>query len=366
MKAGIKTPILGRKDNVNAAASLALRDPEEADANAMFEAVRIFDNLKKNVKGNEEYEVATISGSDLEGIEADRQLVSELTEVLQGFPATDVILVTDGFTDEMVLPLIESRVPVTSVRRIVIKHSKSIEESAALFSRYMKVLVENPRYSRVVLGLPGVLILVFGVLWYFGYLGVAIQATIIILGAFLCIRGFRLDKEVLNGYKWIKEYSPPPFTVQIASFSAIAGIVLILVGGYLGGTAVATAINEMADPLAKLPELIGHFLYGSTLLIAIGIGVVLSGRAIRLFFEHDWRLWRTVAIIVAVGWTSIIFYETSKILILPTLESSSLVIAIIAGIPVIVATISVVLVLRRKYRNYFKPAEPMMEDIEER
>ena len=57
MKAGINTPILGRKENVNAAASLALRDPEEADANAMFEAVRIYDNLKKNVKGHEEHEV---------------------------------------------------------------------------------------------------------------------------------------------------------------------------------------------------------------------------------------------------------------------------------------------------------------------
>ncbi|MCJ7614473.1 DUF373 family protein, partial [Candidatus Bathyarchaeota archaeon] len=30
MKAGINTPVLGRKENVNAAASLALRDPEEA------------------------------------------------------------------------------------------------------------------------------------------------------------------------------------------------------------------------------------------------------------------------------------------------------------------------------------------------
>ncbi len=365
MKAGIKTPVLGRKDNVNAAASLALRDPEEADANAMFEAVRIFDNMTKNVKGTEEYEVATISGSDLEGIEADRQLVSELTEVLEDFPATDVILVTDGFTDEMVLPLIESRVPVTSVRRIVIKHSKSIEESAALFSRYMKILVENPRYSRVVLGLPGVLILVFGVLWWFGYLDVAIQATIIILGAFLCVRGFRLDKEVLNGYKWIREYSPPPFTVQIGNFSAIAGIVLILVGGYLGGTAVATASNEMAEPFARLPELIGNFLYGSTLIMAFGVCVVLSGRAIRLFFEHDWRLWRTVVITVAIAWTAAIFYEASKILIVPTRDSLSLVVAILAGIPVIVATVTVVLVLRRRYRSYFKPAEPIMEDIEE-
>ena len=76
MKAGINTPVIGRKENVNAAASLALRDPEEADANAMFEAVRIFDNLKKNIKGHEEHEVATIAGSDLGGVEADRQLVA--------------------------------------------------------------------------------------------------------------------------------------------------------------------------------------------------------------------------------------------------------------------------------------------------
>ncbi|MCW4034150.1 MAG: DUF373 family protein, partial [Candidatus Bathyarchaeota archaeon] len=226
MKAGIKTPILGRKDNVNAAAGLALRDPEEADANAMFEAVRIFDNLNKNSKGNEQYEVATIAGSDLEGVEADRQLVTELTEVLDKFDATDVILVTDGYTDEMVLPLIESRVPVTSVRRIVIKHSKSIEETAALFSRYMKILVENPRYSRFLLGLPGVLFLVFGILWFTDLLAFAVQALVIIIGAFLCIRGFKLDKAVKDGYRYIKEYSPPPFTVQIAGFSAIAGIVL--------------------------------------------------------------------------------------------------------------------------------------------
>ena len=98
MKAGIKTPILGRKENINAAASLALRDPEEPDANAIFEAVRIYDNLKKGAKEQqEEYEVATIAGSDLGGVGADRQLVAKLNEVLNGFSATDVILVTDGY-----------------------------------------------------------------------------------------------------------------------------------------------------------------------------------------------------------------------------------------------------------------------------
>ena len=42
-KAEIKTPLIGRAVNLNAAVSLALSDPEEADANAMFEAVSLYD-----------------------------------------------------------------------------------------------------------------------------------------------------------------------------------------------------------------------------------------------------------------------------------------------------------------------------------
>ena len=364
MKAGINTPIFGRKDNVNAAASLALRDPEEADANAMFEAVRIYDNLKKSAKGQEDYEVATIAGSDLAGVEADRQLVSELTEVLKAFKATDVILVTDGYTDEMVLPLIESRVPVTSVRRVVIQHSKSIEESAAIFSRYMKLLVENPRYSRNVIGLPGLLLLVLGVLAIFDYFAYAVQVLVVIVGTYLVIRGFGLDKSSRNFVKWVKEYSPPPFTVLISGFSAIAGILLIVVGGYLGGTAVATVAAE-GDPFGMVPRLIGEFIYESTYLIAIGMCVILSGRAIRWFFEHDLRLWRTVLIVIAVAWSSIMFVEASKILIAPAHNYDTLVIAIIGGIPVIVSTFLTALLLRRKYSNYFKSTDKTMQDFEE-
>jgi putative membrane protein len=364
MKAGLNTPILGRKDNVNAAAGLALRDPEEPDANAMFEAVRIYDNLKKEAKEKEEHEVATIAGSDLGGVGADRQLVDELTEVLKVFPATDVILVTDGYTDEMVLPLIESRVPVTSVRRIVMKHSKSIEETAAVFSRYMKILVENPRYSRWLMGMPGLLLIVIGILWIFDQLTYAGIALAIVIGTFLVVRGFKLDRAFLNFVKWVREYSPPPFTVQIAGFSAVTGILLILVGGYLGGTAV-TAASAGVDPFTIIPRLIGEFLMGATYFIAIGICVILSGRAIRWFGERDLRLLRTIVIIVVVAWSSIIFVQASPILIDTSAPATSFVFAIIGGIPVTVSTVLTVLVLRRKYSNFFKVRGETSKELKE-
>ncbi|MEM3162690.1 MAG: DUF373 family protein, partial [Candidatus Bathyarchaeia archaeon] len=192
IKAQIKTPVIGRDNNLNAAVALALKDPEEADANAMFEAVRIYDRLLGDAKPDEVFEIATIAGSEFGGVSADRKIVTELNEVLKQFPANEIILVTDGYSDEAVLPLVESRIPVSSVRRVIIKHSESIEETAALFSRYIRALVENPRYSRVLLGLPGALLLLLGVLVVFNLVHYYLLAFIIVLGLFLFIKGFEV------------------------------------------------------------------------------------------------------------------------------------------------------------------------------
>src|SRR4030066_760292 len=94
-KAGIKTPLMGRTANIDAAVSLALNDPEEPDANAMFEAIRLNDRLQNDKKPDETFEVATISGSELGGVGADRKLVAELNTVIDTFNATEVVLVTD-------------------------------------------------------------------------------------------------------------------------------------------------------------------------------------------------------------------------------------------------------------------------------
>jgi len=228
-KAGIKTPLLGRTANVDAACSLALKDPEEPDANAMFEAVRLNDRLQSEKKPEETFEVATISGLDRGGVSADRKLAAELDAIMQDFNATEAILVTDGYSDEAVLPLVQSRVPVSSVRRIVIKHSESIEETAALFSKYVRLLVDNPRYSRIALGVPGLLFFLLGILAIIGYVNYYLIAIIIIFGGFMLVKGFGVDKSAKDLYKWVREYSPPPIRVQISNYTTVAGILCVAV-----------------------------------------------------------------------------------------------------------------------------------------
>ncbi len=247
------------------------------------------------------------------------------------------------------------------------KHSKSIEETAALFNRYLKTIMETPRYSRILLGLPGVLLIILGVLAIFQWLEYAGIAFLIVLGTFLFVRGFKLDRATLNFYKWIREYSPPPYTVQIAGFSAVAGVLLLLVGGYLGGTAVADVLPtiDSSQWFGSLPRLVGEFLSESILLIVIGVCVIFSGRAIRWFFERDLRLWRTIVIVVVFAWSYTMFYQASQILINPEFSYAGLVVAIIIGIPLIVAAIFSVFILRRRYASFFSGKEKEIEEFKE-
>ncbi len=334
--------------------------------------MRIYDRFKESSSEKEtgsECQIATIAGSELGDVGADKTLVAELNQVLKDFQASEVVLVTDGFADEAILPLVQSRVPVSSVRRITVRHSESIEETVWLFSRYLKMLFENPRYSRIVLGLPGVLLIILGILYMLNWIGYSWIAFLIVLGGALVVKGFMLDKAAHSFYIWVREYSPPPFPVLIAGFAAMAGFLLIALGLYQGGFQTSNVIGTL-DPaprlppewLGVLPRLLGEFLTQSIMLIVIGICVLLSGRAIRWFFERDSRLFRTVVIVVVVAWSSQIFYQASLILITPTLAYERLVGGIVIGIFLTVASFLITMILHRKYHSYFQEKETSVEE----
>ncbi len=372
-KAGIKTPLLGRPANLDAAVSLALRDPEEPDANAMFEAVRLYDRLQTEKQPEENFEVATISGLEGGGVGADRKLVAELGNLLLSFSANEVILVTDGYSDEAVLPLVESRVAVSSVRRIVVKHSESIEETAALFSRYLKLIWENPRYARLALGIPGLLFFLFGVLYLIpGAVNYYLISIVLILGVILLVKGFGVDREVSNFYKWAKEYSPPPLPVQISNYTVIAGILCVAVSAYLGVANAATNVTPVPTDfpgwVSALPTVTGFFIKGFMDLMVVGISIALFGRSIRLYFERDTRLLRNVALVVSVVWFRWILDGTADILIKPGVgldnpEFSKLVFAIIVGILIAIASILLVIIINRATKEFFQETEGKNEEI---
>src|SRR5579863_3029894 len=160
-KTGIRSPVVGRDALMSAATSLAVADPEEADANALFAAVREYDKLRAQ---EVECEVGAVCGLEESGFKADRKIRSEVEALLSRQRYSGIVLISDGAEDELVVPILQTLKPIVSVRRVVVKHSRSVEENYMVLARYLRMLVFEPRYSKWAIGVPGVILLLVGLL----------------------------------------------------------------------------------------------------------------------------------------------------------------------------------------------------------
>ena len=349
-KTGIKTPVIGREQNLSAASQLALRDPEESDANAIFGAVKTFDSLTADAL-NEEYAIATIAGSQSGGVRADKSLRGELMAVLKQFTADSVILVTDGFSDEEVIPLVQSAVPIISVHRVVVKHSESIEESWAVFSRYVRRALGDPYYARWVLGTPGIFFVILAVIWATGWLMIAGEVIVFFIGAAFVVKGFGLDKKV---EKLI--IPSPPNLIRL--FTVITVIIVVGLAGYQTYGALYEELGSSTTWLPVLPLVLGLAIKNSVNLLLIASIVSSVGMAIYFYFRRDGRIWWSFVGIVAVLWMREIALNASYVLQSPFPLPQSLVVQLlivsILGIATTAIAILITLKLGKRFEHYFR------------
>jgi putative membrane protein len=356
IKAHVHTPVVGRAENLEAATQLAVSDPEEADANAMFGAVKLYDRLIKEYP-QESFQIATVAGTSDGGVEADRKMVRELGEVLRAYDASGVILVTDGFADEELVPIIQSRVPITSIHHVVVKHSKRIEETWAVIFRYLRMLVEDPYYSRVSLGVPGVLLVIFGFLIASNQVENAGMVTAFVLGLVLFLKGFSLDKRIA-----VIRPRLPPSDRFLTLISGGIGVILALLGCYQGLTYAWKFLPVDIKPfweigfwVGQLPGLAGAFFIRGIDLIVLGVAIALIGEGARHYIQKKTvKIWENVIGLIFLFWMRLIVLESAEILIDPEITltlASPLIFYTVAGVATII--LAVILIYRKYGREFF-------------
>jgi len=351
-KATVKTPIIGVADNREAAANLAIADPEEADSNAMFGAVKLYKELTAKYP-NEEFQVATVAGATTGGVEADRKMVEELQSVLANFPATGIVLVTDGFTDDVIKPIIQTRVPITSVHHVIVKHSERIEETYAVFGKYLRMIVDDPYYSRFALGVPGILLLIFGFLIASNQLQNAGLAVVFVVGFVLFLKGFGIYDRITT----ITPKLPPPED-QIIFVCRVIGVLVALIGGYQGASSAALLVPTPIEPLwnwtwwvGVLPLFVSVFLLKGLDLIILGIMVALTGGGVSHYLRKDERLGQSIVSLNLAIWIRFILMESAQILQNPEAPLSVFSPLIFYTIASILTTIIIVFLTYRRYKR---------------
>jgi len=339
-KTGISTPVVGRNACIEAAQRLALEDPEDADSNSIFFAVKTYEDL---VSKGYKAQVITVTGVENRGVQADEKVASEIKSVLKKFSANGAVIVSDGEDDEMVIPVIQSVIPVISVQRVVMQVSRTIEHSYAVFGKFLKLVMYNPKYSKFFLGVPGILLLIGGIGAVTGYNVEIFAVLITILGGAFLIRAFDIDKAWAN---WAKP-TPEGFTRM---FTLITGLILIAASVPAGITTVSSEnisgdvgiINLITDEVV-----IGQFVSGMIPFLWIGLGTIFVGILFSNWLNRKLRhISDLLRIIVLVAlyptvhqFTNILMYEES---------SFTLILPLIAGFAVTAASATLLI---RRYRK---------------
>src|ERR687894_2705859 len=293
-KGGVMTPIMGRDRCADAGLKLAIEDPEDADANAIFGAVKEYEKLLS--KGYHS-EVALVAGKVNRGIEADEKIGSEVDRVLARYHADAAVIVSDGEDDEALVPIIQTMIPVISVQRIIIKHSRSVEYSYAVLGRYIKMLVYDPRYSKFFLGVPGALLVATGLATVLGLTKEAIAIVLGILGSAFIIRAFDIDKA-------LGSLDRPTPSVFIRIFSIFAGILIILVSVANGFSSIPTqqrTLNMSPAEIITNRVIVGSFAHGTITLLWIGVATILSGTLLSNWFKGSIRIMSDILRLVVLS-----------------------------------------------------------------
>jgi putative membrane protein len=291
-KAKVETPVIGRDAALAAATKLALSDPEEADANAIFSSVKRYDEL---VGSGRDCEVAVVCGKPGRGFDADRTVAAEVAEVVRSTNPSGLVFVSDGADDEQVIPILQSFKPIVSLQRVTVKHSESVEESYLILGRYLRMLIFDPRYSKWTLGVPGMILLLSGILILSGQVFDAELATLLVLGGVFFVRGFSVDRTIAG----LLHRGP---TGYIRLFSTVTSVLVFLVGlftgyGYMekeagGPGGIATMVAEHPNLFLVYGEqLVGYVMSGSLALVWAGMAIYSIG-ALLSHVARDSVRWR--------------------------------------------------------------------------
>ncbi|NLT37713.1 MAG: DUF373 family protein [Methanomassiliicoccus sp.] len=154
-KTGLNSPFIGREENLNAAMSLGVKDPEDSDINTVLAAVSLYDEM---LKQGMDVVVATLCGDTHVGYQSDLALSTQLETVLKEVKPDRVVLVSDGAEDEYIYPVISSRVKVDSVRKVFVKQAPTVESTYYILIK----MLNDDKIRKRLLPPIGLALLVFG------------------------------------------------------------------------------------------------------------------------------------------------------------------------------------------------------------
>ena len=269
---GLESPIVGWEAVQSLVTDVGLDDPEDSRVNCLLEALRVARDLRDD---REESVLAVVSGGGDSLVGADRSLSTQVDDLVAEYDPDSAIVVIDSANDERVVPVIESRVRVDSVDRVVVRQAHDIESTYYLLKQF---LADEELRSTVLVPLGATLLLLPVLLTQFST-AVALAGLAGLLGAALLYKGLAVDDVLAEVPERVRSglYSG---RVSVVTYAVSFG--LALVGAFLG----ALAVTPQAGPESAIVGVM-QFVYSAVPWLALAALTASAGRLLDELIGSD-------------------------------------------------------------------------------
>jgi len=229
----IEPPVVGWEAVQSLVSELGVDDPEDSRVNCVLEALRVTRDLSDE---NEDAVVAVISASG-DSVSADRAVARQVDDLVAEYDPDSAVVVVDSAEDERLVPIVESRVQVDAVDRVVVRQARDIESTYYLLKQFLA----DEQLRKTVLVPIGVALLAFPALLFVAASPqVALAAIAAATGGFFLYKGLGVDTYLaaLPG-----EVQDALYSGQVSLVTYVVAAGLAMIGVFVG----AISVSSMGD-----------------------------------------------------------------------------------------------------------------------
>ncbi|WP_266076005.1 DUF373 family protein [Haladaptatus caseinilyticus] len=228
-KTGLKMPVAGWEAVRSLVTDVGLADPEDSSVNCLLEALRVARDLRDS---DEETTVAVISGTAETRVGADRAVAAQMDELVAEHEADSAIIVIDSAEDERLVPIVESRVRVDAVDRVVVRQARDIESTYYLLKQFLA----DEELRQTVLVPTGIALIAFPVLLLQWGLAMATSAITAVIGLFVLYKGLAIG----DYFRELPaEARDALYSGRVSIVTYVVGLGLSLIGVFVGALRAA-------------------------------------------------------------------------------------------------------------------------------
>ena len=338
---GVAPPVAGWEAVRSLVTDVGLDDPESPTVNCLLEGLRTTRELRD---GGDDAVVAVLSAAAEAQTAPDRAIADQLETLIEQYDPTSSIVVIGAAEDERLLPVVESRLQVDGVDRVVVRQARDIESTYYLLKQF---LADEELRSTVLVPLGISLLLVPALLLWFS-VTIALAGLAALLGLAVLYKGLGVDEYVDHAPEWSREVL---YSGQVSVVTYVTAVGLLSIGLFSGGFTVTGMRAAPLSPIAGVA-----FLHDSIPWLTLAAVTASTGRLLDELIQADRLRLPTLSLpfgllsvgIVARGFTGYVFDATLTLGALALSPTQRLAVVIVGGVATSLIGVKVATILESR------------------